>query len=125
MVATLIPVYPLVLRETKTWEPGPELYFTRQFILQLVDRARFDMTNHPQVGWFLRGVFDVATDGAAAPVYIVFHKTAEQAAEIDAELDRPDPQNRVIGHYVWRLLTESWTTHLGTGEKIVKGVWQD
>lgn len=130
MTATLTPVYPLVLHNGELWEPGPEIYFTRDFIVQLVDRARFDTTEEePPVGWSLRGVFDVASDGAAAPVYAVFHKTAEHAAQIAADLEaagqEPDLQNRVIGHYVWRLLTDSWTTHLGTGEQIVKGVWKD
>jgi hypothetical protein len=107
MVATMIPIYPLALHEEGDWTPAPEMYFTREFILRIIERT---IDHEPDFGWRLH---------PKNPIYLVYD---DPPADSDEALL---PPRKPKGHLVYEIDPTSWTTDLGSGEEIVKGGWPD
>lgn len=106
------PVYPLVLHEEGDWTPVPVMYFTRDFILRVIERTTRE--DHPDFGWRYR-MAGGALGGRPTLVY-------------DDPTDDPLlPPRKPKGHRVWRLYPKSWARfeHDDDVDMVIRGVWPD
>lgn len=103
-----VPVYPLILHEEGDWTPVPVMYFTREFVLRVIERGFLGF------GWSLRAHHDRSL--------LVYDDPS--CDSIDALL----PPRKPKGHRVWLLDKTSWTPYRHGDDdvdEVIRGEWPD